>query len=83
VFKFAEIVEVDGEQVLFYTEPDEDDDFGKLHQIVQIEGTCMDAAASIPIDKLDEVFEKIDETFAAKFLVAARDLLGPALKKDA
>lgn len=42
---FAKIIVVDGEQVLFYTEPDpEDETKTKLHQIAQPDGLVADVA---------------------------------------
>ena len=61
--KFAKIVEVDGEQVLFYIEPDDEaDGKEKLHQICRVDGLCGDIAlGGLSYESADEALSKIGE----------------------
>lgn len=71
--KFAEIVEVDGRQVLFYVEPSGDEYI--LHQVTLCElGTAdMKLEVACDIDTTAEVFEYIKENLG--FEDGARQLL--------
>lgn len=75
--KFAKLFDVDGEQVLFYLEPDHDSDgCDKLHQIVRVDGMYIDMAlGGISYENADKAFAKVDAEFARQTLNTARDLL--------
>lgn len=77
--KFAKIFEVDGEQVLFYVEPDtqsEYDDRDRIHQIVRIDGVCADIAlGGMTYEDADKAFAKFDQDYARTILKSVRDLL--------
>ena len=71
---FAKIIEVEGEQVLFYLQPD--DDCEKLHQIVRVDGVCADVAISgLTYENADKSFADLDETAALRVLNVVRDLM--------
>lgn len=72
---FAKIVVVDGQQVLFYTEPDpEHDDKTKLNQIVQMDGyTANIAVGGISDDS--GLIERLGEEDAKRVLKAVKDLM--------
>jgi hypothetical protein len=75
--RFAKIVEVDGEQVLFYLEPDADeDDKEKLNQIVRIDGMCINTAlCGMSYKAADAAFAKIDDACARRLLKVARSMI--------
>jgi hypothetical protein len=77
---FAKIVEVDGEQVLFYLEPDKDEDEREmLNQIVRVDGLCINVAlGGFTYERADAAFAGIDETYARKVLKMARDVAAKA-----
>lgn len=78
VFKFAKIIEVDGEQVLFYIEPNNDQDppCETLHQIVRIDGVCADIKMDgMTYAQADKAFNGIGEEAALVVLNCVRGLL--------
>lgn len=73
---FAKIVVVDGEQVLFYTEPDsEDETKTKLHQIAQPDGLVADIALGGIADDTG-LIDRIGETEARNVLKIIREFMG-------
>lgn len=74
---FAKLFEVEGEQVLFFLEPDSENDGCEcIHQIVRISGLYIDMkAAGIRATSVDASFAKIDEKYARSTLATARKLL--------
>lgn len=76
--QFAKLFEIDNEQVLFYREPDHDaeDDREKLHQVVYIDGVCIDmAVGGMTYELGDTAFDKVDQDYARQILANARKLL--------
>ena len=73
---FAKIIKVDGYQVLFYLEPDnEEGSREKLHQIVRKGGLCVDATVySLTHKEADKLFEGIDESSAKMLLMFVDNL---------
>jgi len=78
--KFAKIIECQGEQVLFFLEPDEEaDEREMLHQVVRIDGMCIDVkVGGLTYDKADKVFADLNEDSAELVLKAVRDMIGAA-----
>lgn len=75
--KWVKLFEVEGQQVLFFLEPDGDD--MRLHQCVHNEdGTHIDVALVFPNDAKDnsrKAFDMVDEAVARNVLKLVRDLL--------
>jgi hypothetical protein len=79
--KFAKIIEVDGEQVLYYLGPDdEDDDREVLHVLASIEGVWVNTSASITCKVAETVLDSYTKGKARKFLTEMRELLAPVLE---
>ncbi len=76
---FAKLFEVDGEQVLFFREPDTDneaDDREILHQVVNIDGVCADIKlCGMTYANVDKAFDMLDEHSARGVLKTVRDIL--------
>jgi hypothetical protein len=81
--KFARIVEVDGEQVLFYIEPDHEskkEGREKLHQIIRINGICADVAlGGMTPEAADKALAKCDEPVARGVIEMVRKALPETL----
>lgn len=70
---FAKIVVIDGEQVLFYTEPDpEDETATKLNQMVQVDGLIANVAVG-GIKNADGLIERIGYDAARKVMQIVRE----------
>lgn len=77
--RFANIIELEGEQVLFYVEPDhdhEEDDRFVLHQIVSVCGVVADVKlGGLTEENADKALANTDEKMASHVLKTIRDLM--------
>ena len=72
--RWAKIIEVLDNQVLFFMEPE--DNCESLHQVVRINGVCADIKISGIISALcEKVFNSIDEKAAETVIKTVEDLL--------
>lgn len=77
---FAKLFEVEGEQVLFFREPDNDGDFPDdremIHQMVNIGGVFADVKlCGFTIENSDKAWAKIDQEAADNLVKSVRGLL--------
>ena len=75
--KFARIIEVDGKQVLFYTEPDHEYDGCELvHQIVNLKGVQADIKlGGVTYKNVDKFWKLLDEAHARKVVETVETML--------
>lgn len=89
--RFAKLFEVDGEQVLFYLEPDaegkptpECDDFYKVNQVTHFDGIYANVAvAGMPYENAENMLSKTDEAYANAHLQMVRNLLATPTDQEA